>query len=124
MNEKKFNFSTACAKSILSLGAFIALASLSTSALSGEAKMHTTVTIKADNSLEYAGFCSSDQLPERMRFSGQGARSFTVEGAQVRCELEILAGGSLLVLEMTGAAGNRTRTSTRGVGSKIRLKTG
>jgi len=124
MSWKNFDFSTACTKTVLSFGVYVAFAAYSASASSGEAKMHTIVTVKADSSLEYSGFCKSDQLPNEIQLSGKGERSLSVKGTQVQCEIEILAGATTLVLEMVGTAGNRARTSTRGVGSKVRLKTG
>ena len=86
--------------------------------------MQTKVIIKADEALEYAGFCEPDDAPQPIEIRGKGGRTLAVEGGGVRCELEIVSGDTPLTLEIVSRSGNRSRTSTTGPGSKVRLKVG
>lgn len=123
MGGNTFEHPINLAKLALPMGAIIAVLCSEAIADRGT-NMQTSVRIKADEALEYAGFCKTEQSAEKIDIRGKGDRTLKIEGAGVLCELQIIDGDKPLVLEIVSHSGNRSKTSTKGIGSKVRLKVG
>ncbi len=101
--------------------AFCCVSGVATPAAGTDLMENVIVKVIADPGVEYAGFCALSRGQKRIDITGNGAKTFKLEGSAVRCEIEIKGGDLPLTLEIHGPTGNRSKSSTQGLGSKISL---
>ncbi|NBC32928.1 MAG: hypothetical protein GVY13_09665 [Alphaproteobacteria bacterium] len=109
---------------ILRLPALLALLLWSGAAAATEADMtHYTVEIQASDRVAYDVACTVNTGTEvtRMDFSGSGSLQRKFVGTAIRCSLVQTAGRDGLALVLSNDRGNRTRSATHGVGSRINI---
>lgn len=106
------------------LAALSALAIGSGTALAAEADMAMyTIEIQAPDTVAYDVACTIDSGGEvsRLDLSGTGPLLRKISGSAVRCSVMQTEGDDGLALLLSSDRGNRTRSATRGIGSRINI---
>ena len=100
------------------------LAGLPAAAISAEGTGPIRLLVTGDRGAEFEATCTLEQQDgraETVRFTTSPPFERSFEGGRLQCTLQTGAGGGRLVIEISGASGNRSRAAVSGSDSSITI---